>query len=114
MQENDEEHAYTWLYVENLPRFEEERYVVNQMILLLQKIPGLNVFMSVGLLPWILWFFVYSYIFQKRARYAETLLIPVITFGVCLLSPDNGNYRYIMPIMFALPYLGVLCYTDQA
>lgn len=114
LQENDEEHAYTWLYVENLPRFEEERYVVNQMILLLQKIPGLNVFMSVGLLPWILWFFVYSYIFQKRARYAETLLIPVITFGVCLLSPDNGNYRYIMPIMFALPYLGVLCYTDQA
>lgn len=113
LQETDEEREYAWLYVKNLRRFEEARYVVNQMILLLQKIPVLNLLMSIGMLPWILWFFVYLYIFRGRGRYVETLLIPLITFAVCLVSPDNGNYRYIMPIMFALPYLGVLCYTDE-
>lgn len=114
LQENDEEQDHRWLYVENLRRFEEERYIVNQMILLLQKIPVLNMFMSMGLLPWILWFFVYSYVFRKKGRYVETLLVPLLTFAVCLVSPDNGNYRYIMPIMFALPYMGILCYTDLA
>jgi hypothetical protein len=106
--EYDVDGEYSWLYVENEERFLEERYVVNQLVLLLQKLPGPNIFMSMGFLPWILWFFIYLYVFRGEGRYVEGLLVPIVTFTVCLVSPDNGNYRYIMPILFALPYLGTL------
>ena len=106
--EYDVDGEYSWLYVENEERFLEERYVVNQLVLFLQKLPGLNIFMSMGFLPWILWFFIYLYVFRGEGRYVEGLLVPIVTFAVCLVSPDNGNYRYIMPILFALPYLGAL------
>lgn len=36
------------------------------------------------------------------------LLIPVLTVAICLLSPDNGNSRYVEPIFYALPPLMVL------
>lgn len=113
LQEYDEDGKYSRLYVENAERFKEERYVVNQLVLFLQKLPGLNVFMSMGFLPWILWLFIYLYVFRGEGRYVEALLVPIVTFAVCLVSPDNGNYRYIMPIIFALPYMGALVLVRQ-
>ena len=110
LQENKDEvdEDCSWLYVEHPKCFDEARYAVNQLVLLLQKIPGVNLLMSMGLLPWILLGMVYLYIFRGESGCLETLLVQILTVAICLLSPDNGNYRYIMPIIFSLPFTGML------
>ncbi len=33
------------------------------------------------------------------------MLVPIITIAVCMVSPDNGNTRYVMPLLYILPFL---------
>ena len=90
-----------------------KRYVVNQIVLALEKVPILNIFAAVGLLPWLI---IFAFLMNKRrGKPVASLpwLLPWLTFLVCLTSPDNGNYRYIMPTMFALPFLLVLLFLPK-
>ena len=108
LQDHDESGKYQELYVINDEKKAPLRYAVTQLMLTLEKIPIVNVFASIGLLPWILFFFVLLNLFRRKKGYTIALLIPLLTLGVCLVSADNGNFRYIMPVMFSLPYLTVL------
>ena len=99
---------YSWLYIGNKEEKLDERYVVNQIILILQKIPGINLFLSLGMLPFIVCCMLILNISRGNRRYNMALLIPVLTVAICLLSPDNGNSRYVEPIFYALPPLMVL------
>ncbi len=105
---HDKEEQYTRLYVLPDEQYEEQRYLIHQIVLLLQKIPILNVFASIGLIPWILLFFALYNIRWKKRREFSLLLIPLLTLAVCMVSPDNGNSRYIMPILYAFPFLFAL------
>ena len=77
---------------------------------MLEKTPVVNIFASLGLLPWLILFMIIFNIFQKRGKYILTYLVPVIIYAICMVSPDNGNSRYIMPVIFALPYLIALLF----
>ena len=108
LQEQDVKDRHTNLYVTNDIRMTGERYVVKNMVLALEKIPFVNVFASVGLLPWMIFFFILLNLFRKKKGYTIAMAIPILTLGICLVSADNGNFRYIMPIMFSLPFWSML------
>jgi hypothetical protein len=105
---HDKEENYTELYVLQNEEYAEQRYIIHQVVLTLQKIPVVNIFASLGLIPWIvLFFFVYN-IKWKRKDAQALILLPLLTLAVCMVSPDNGNSRYIMPILYEFPFLFVL------
>ncbi len=110
LQKHDPDKQYEELYVTNNYNTGGERFAVYQLILMLEKTPVVNIFASLGLLPWLILFMILFNIFQKRGKYILTYLVPVIIYAICMVSPDNGNSRYIMPVIFALPYLIALLF----
>ena len=110
LQKHDPDKQYEELYVTNNYNTGGERFAVYQLILMLEKTPVVNIFASLGLLPWLILFMIIFNIFQKRGKYILTYLVPVIIYAICMVSPDNGNSRYIMPVIFALPYLIALLF----
>lgn len=108
LKENDEEKEYPQLYVNHNETFEDSRYTMNQIVLTLQKIPFVNIFVSLGMLPWIMLFFLIYNLWMKRRTDMMLLVIPFLTIAVCLMSPDNGNSRYVMPMFYLLPFLFAL------
>ncbi len=110
LQKHDPDKQYEELYVTNNYNTGGERFAVYQLILMLEKTPVVNIFASLGLLPWLILFMIIFSIFQKRGKYILTYLVPVIIYAICMVSPDNGNSRYIMPVIFALPYLIALLF----
>lgn len=105
LMEQDEDREYTQLYVEHNEDTEVCRYVINQVVLLLQKIPFVNIFLSLGMLPWIMLFFFLYNLSTNRKQEMALLIVPLLTIAVCMVSPDNGNSRYVMPMIFLLPFL---------
>ena len=108
LQEEDEKETYTYLYVKHPRRFETARYVIHQVVLAIQKTPLLNIFTSLGMLPWIMVFFLLYNLWRGRRRDLALLAVPFLTIAVCLVSPDNGNSRYVMPMFYLLPFLFAL------
>ena len=99
---------YEYLMVSNLEEKIADRYIVNQLVLAYEKVPILSVFASIGSIPWLIIGMMLLNRKRGRGGYNLALLLPIITFFICLTSPDNGNYRYIIPTMFAMPYLFML------
>lgn len=105
---HDKNGEYTQLYVVQDEEYAQERYLINQLVLLLQKIPILNLFTSLGFIPWIILFaFLYNIKWKKKTA-QSLVLIPLLTLLVCMVSPDNGNSRYIMPMLYEFPFLFAL------
>ena len=105
--------TYEEYYVIHDEGYAEARYAVQQWILTLERLPFVSIFASIGLLPWILAFFVLYAICKKKYRYLSALLIPVLTVCICLLSPDNGNYRYILPLEWSYPFITMLLLVKE-
>ncbi|MCR4611537.1 MAG: DUF6020 family protein [Lachnospiraceae bacterium] len=110
LQKHDTEDQYTDLYVTHSDKTEVLRYAVYQFILMLEKTPIVNIFASLGLMPWLILYMIVFSFFQKRGKYVLTYLVPVIIYAICMVGPDNGNSRYIMPVIFAMPYLIALLF----
>lgn len=110
LQKHDPDREHTELYVTNNYNTGGERYAVYQLILMLEKTPIVNIFASLGLLPWLILYMIIFTIFQKRNKYVLVYLVPVIIYAICFVGPDNGNSRYIMPVIFALPFLIALLF----
>ncbi len=105
LQLHDDDGEYTYLYVENAIEYETQRYQINQLVLFTEKIPVVNIFASIGLWPWLFLFALIYNIKWKRKTDFSLLLVPIVTIAVCMVSPDNGNTRYVMPLLYILPYM---------
>ncbi|MCR5144579.1 MAG: DUF6020 family protein [Lachnospiraceae bacterium] len=99
------EEEYSWLYIEAPEELEEARYFVAQATIIVEKIPVIGWFMSIGLLPYIVLFELYRNRVTKRRKEHLLLVIPLLTIGICLLSPENGNCRYVLPMFYMMPLL---------
>jgi hypothetical protein len=99
--------TYSWLYISSPQGLLGARYVVSQMLLFLQRVPMLNVFLSIGWLPYLVLYDWYYLGISRRKPFRLLLVLPLLTLAICMLSPENGNCRYVMPIFYMLP-LGTL------
>ena len=67
--------------------------------------PIVNIFASIGLWPWLFLFALLYNMKWKKKEAQALLLVPLITIAICMVSPDNGNTRYVMPLLYTLPFL---------
>ena len=105
LQLHDDEGQYSDLYIENKEEYLEQRYAINQLVLFTEKVPIVNVFASIGLWPWLFLFALLYNLKWKKKDEQALILIPLITIAICMVSPDNGNTRYVMPLLYILPFL---------
>lgn len=103
--EHDENQTHPELYITNLKCFDTAREFIKQVVLALGKLPIVNLIFTIGILPWMILFCFIMYIVRHRSQYLTALLIPILTICVCIVSPDNGNFRYVMPLVYTIPFL---------
>ena len=104
---------YSWLYIEAPEFLESARYAVAQMTQLVERIPVIGWLMSMGLLPYLILFTAYMNKARKRRDEHLLLVLPFLSFCVCVLSPENGNARYVMPLIYMLPFLACKIINEQ-
>lgn len=98
----------SWLVVQNNPHTGTARYVIHQLVMLIQKIPVLNFVNSMGLMCWIVLFLLMYNWIRHRGGWNVLMLLPLLTYAVCFVAPDNGNMRYIMPAVYTIPFIFLL------
>ena len=74
-------------------------------MLFTEKVPIVNIFASIGLWPWLFLFALLYNLKWKKKDEQALILIPLITIAICMVSPDNGNTRYVMPLLYILQFL---------
>ena len=80
-----------------------------KLISFVQRIPVLNILFSVGIWPWVVIFFFFYTIRRKKYRYLTAGMIGVLSTGILLICPANGNFRYTMPLFYMAPFLVSMC-----
>ena len=70
-------------------------------------IPIYGTICSTGINIWIILIMV-SYVLKKNKKYLIVLLPLFMSWVVCMVSPANTYFRYVMPIIFLVPVLTIL------
>lgn len=87
----------------NFYTFDSLREIYNKLLFVYYKVPF---FMnSVAAYDWFLMFSCLYVILKKKFKYLIPLMPLVATLMSCFLSPVNGSFRYIMPIIFSVPII---------
>ena len=73
------------------------------------KIPGLSLIFDMGFfIP--LFILCWLYAASRRNYKAAFVSLPIIiSIGILVMSPQNGCFRYVMPIFWSGPLLGLYC-----
>ncbi len=80
----------------------------------LQKIPVLGLLFSVGAYSWAVIYFFINTLRKKKYSYLIPGMVAILSTGIFLICPANGNFRYVMPLMFAVPFLFGMCILQSA
>ena len=74
-------------------------------------IPIYGTICSTGINIWIILIMV-SYIIKKHKKYLIVLLPLFMSWVVCMVSPANTYFRYVMPIIYLIPVLTLLLMSN--
>ena len=88
----------------------DHRTFVKYVIFLFQKLPFFNLLFSIGFYTWIYIFCLAYFIFNKRKECIIAFLPITISILVCIASPANGNWRYMMPVIMSCPVFVALLF----
>ncbi len=80
-----------------------QREKMNAFITLLEYVPVINWMILPGYMTWIMIGGYYIMWHKKRYKMMVIFLPVFLVFGVCLLSPVNGNVRYYFPAYTIIP-----------
>lgn len=86
-----------------LPQLKGIRKVLDDFTVLTTKLPLVSLLYSVGFHGYLLISCVICLCAQKRKKEILFMVPVLLAFLVCLLSPVNGEIRYMLPIMLMLP-----------
>lgn len=82
------------------------RQVMERAAKLLSRVPVVNWFENAGFVSWMMILAVAVWIGSGRKKYLLSVLPLLVELLVCVASPTfNYQVRYIMPVMFCIPYL---------
>lgn len=90
--------------------YKDQRKILHQINLLLAKIPMTCLLNHVAFYDWFLIFSGIYIIKKKKYRYLIPLTPLLSVLLVCIASPINGSFRYILPIVFSLPIIFTVDY----
>ncbi|MDO4323490.1 MAG: DUF6020 family protein [Lachnospiraceae bacterium] len=80
----------------------------------LQKIPVIGLLFSIGAYSWLVIYFAFNTIRKKKYSYLIPGMVTILSTGIFLICPANGNFRYVMPLIFAAPFLLGMCIFESA
>lgn len=82
------------------------RQVMERVAKLLSRVPVVNWFENAGFVSWMTILAAAVWIGSGRKKYLLSALPLLVALLVCVASPTfNYQVRYIMPVMFCVPYL---------
>lgn len=85
--------------------FSPLRQGIKYMFKFVLKVPGLGLLFTVGFYTWVIIICLIVYIYQKKTNYMIAFLPMILSILVLVLSPQNQNWRYILPLVFTLPFM---------
>lgn len=81
------------------------RGVVIHGVRFAQRVPVVGLLFSVGFMSISVIICSVILLYQRKGRYLLAFMPAILSVLVCIASPDNGNYRYSMPIAFMVPLM---------
>lgn len=100
----------TYINISPIVGFKENRETIVMYNEILAKIPFTSLFLHVAFYDWFLIFSCLYIIIQKKYKYLIPMLPLLSVLLVCLASPINGSFRYILPIVFSIPVILLIDY----
>lgn len=100
----------TYINISAVESFKDDRSILHTINQILAKLPIVSLFNHVAFYDWFLIFSCLYIIKKKRYRYLIALAPLLSVLLVCLASPINGSFRYILPIVFAVPIIFTVDY----
>lgn len=100
----------TYINIHSKDEYKDARYISQKINQVLAKLPITSLFNHVAFYDWLL-IFATIYVFTKKNyKYLIPLMPLHSVLLVCLASPINGSFRYIMPIVFSVPIIITIVY----
>ena len=100
----------TYINIHSKDEYKDARYISQKINQILAKLPITSLFNHVAFYDWLL-IFATIYVFTKKNyKYLIPLMPLHSVLLVCLASPINGSFRYIMPIVFSAPIIITIVY----
>ncbi|MGL4292627.1 MAG: DUF6020 family protein [Bacteroidales bacterium] len=90
---------YPGLY-EITPLFSREKSGLSFLL----KLPVIGWFVSPGFLMLIFLTCFYELVFRTDKKWLAIFMPTLLSFLILFISPENGCYRYVMPIAMILPF----------
>ena len=100
----------SYFKVRSKDEYKEVRDILHRIALTEAKAPILFLFNNVAFYDW---FLIISCIYvmkKKKFKYLIPLAPSLAVLLVCLASPINGSFRYILPIVYSLPLIFTVDY----
>lgn len=93
----DESHD---LYIRNAFITDDVSATIKDLMYLIHRIPVIGCVFNLAIYSWIILLMVWYAVYMRAWKYIVPSLIALISIGVYILSPDNANIRYVMPVMY--------------
>ncbi len=93
------------LYVEPLTFTDKISGITSEVSTMLTHIPVIGILFGSGFYVWLILFFCLYEIRVREYRHLLTALIAVLSVGILVIAPANGNMRYVYPLVMIAPFL---------
>lgn len=87
---------------------ESSRKVLSSYGLIFPKIPGFGLILNIGINTWLIFMMIVFLIKKARYEYLVILTPAISTILMCIASPANTYFRYVIPYIFSMPLLIIL------
>ncbi len=78
---------------------------VKEIIRTLHRVPMINILFCVQLYVWIVIAYIFWVFCTKQYHMLLPAMVAVLSMGILIVSPANGNFRYTMPLLYMSPFL---------
>lgn len=99
------------IYIKNCFVTESGRQTIYRIINLIQRIPIVNIIFSISFYTWFCIFILLLALFKKQYQLLPVMAPAIVSILVFIVSPDNANMRYVMPLIISSPlFYGIVIY----
>lgn len=84
---------------------EEVSESARELISMLHRIPVVGMLFCIQMYVWIPIAYLFYMTYTKRYNYILPAIVAILSVGILIVSPANGNFRYMMPLLYTAPFL---------
>jgi len=100
--------------VDDIDAFSPVKTGINGLFKLTLEVPGVGLLFTIGFYSWMVIICLVIFIYQKKGKYLLAFSPVILSMLILILSPTYCNRRYIMPLVFELPFMiGFIFYKEQ-